>query len=165
MLIPIPKSFKKYLFTIIFFFSFFFINIWNFFLVFFKKYRWFQHKNHIWTITINFSIQITKLHRLKLNTSKILLLFNFSNVRAIFIRLLSIIHLPLFPTISDYRFHGFLLTELTVRKAFQSYVFHLSIEGAAMKKRNFANTCKATLAPFALSNYAPACVYLCSIVF
>ena len=38
-----------------------------------------------------------------------------------------------------YRIHGFLLTELTVRKAFQSYIFHLSIERAAMKTQYFAN--------------------------
>ena len=92
MLIPISKRFKKYLCTIkTFFFFWDFINIWNSFLVSFKKYRWLQNKNRISTITIKFSIQITKLHRLKLNTSKILLIFNFSKVRAIIIRLLSII--------------------------------------------------------------------------
>ena len=32
-----------------------------------------------------------------------------------------------------YRIHGFLLTELTVWKAFQSYVFHLNFERAAIK--------------------------------
>ena len=91
MLIPISKRFKKYLCTIKIFFFWDFINIWNSFLVSFKKYRWLQNKNRISTITIKFSIQITKLHRLKLNTSKILLIFNFSKVRAIIIRLLWII--------------------------------------------------------------------------
>ena len=55
-----------------------------------------------------------------------------------------------------YRIHCFLLTELTVRKAFQSYVFHLSIERAAMKTQHFTNIWKAALASFAPSNCAPA---------
>ena len=40
--------------------------------------------------------------------------------------------------------------------AFQSYVFHLSIERAAMKTQRIVNIWKAFLAPFAPpSNYAP----------
>ena len=40
--------------------------------------------------------------------------------------------------------------------AFQSYVFHLSIERAAMKTQCFVNIWKAFLAPFApSSNCAP----------
>ena len=54
-----------------------------------------------------------------------------------------------------YRIHGFLLIEVTVRKAFQGYVFHLSFERAAIKTQHFANIWKAALAPLAHSNYAP----------
>ena len=54
-----------------------------------------------------------------------------------------------------YRIHGFLLTELTVRKTIQSYVFHLSIERVEMKTQHFANIWKAALVPFASSNYTP----------
>ena len=43
------------------------------------------------------------------------------------------------PFMLRYRIHGFLLTELAVRKAFQSYVFHLSIERAAMKTKHSVN--------------------------
>ena len=54
-----------------------------------------------------------------------------------------------------YRIHGFLLMELTVRKAFQSYVSHFCIERAAMKTQHFANIWKTTLALLFASNYAP----------
>ena len=37
-----------------------------------------------------------------------------------------------------YRIHGFLLMELTVRKAFQGHVFQLSIERAAMKTQSIS---------------------------
>ena len=48
-----------------------------------------------------------------------------------------------------YRLRGFLLTELTVPKAFQIYIFCLSIERAAVKTKHFANISEADLAPFA----------------
>ena len=51
-----------------------------------------------------------------------------------------------------YRIHGFLCTQLSVRKAFQSKVFHLR---AAMKTQCFANIWKASLAPFSPLNYVP----------
>ena len=64
-----------------------------------------------------------------------------------------------------YRIHCFLLTELTVSKACQIYVFQLSIERAAMKAQHFANIWEAALAPFApplttpLLSYAQAYVF------
>ena len=45
-----------------------------------------------------------------------------------------------------YKNHEHLLTELTVPKAFQSCVFHLSIEKAAMKTQHFANVGEVVLA-------------------
>ena len=53
-----------------------------------------------------------------------------------------------------HRIHGFLLTELTVWKAFQRrsegvFMFFMIIEGAAMKTQYLANIWKAALAPFA----------------
>ena len=46
-----------------------------------------------------------------------------------------------------YGIHGFLRTELSVPKAFQSYNF--SFERAAMKTQHFANIWKAALTSFA----------------
>ena len=63
-------------------------------------------------ITIKFSIQITKVHRLKLNTSKILLIFNFSKVRAVIKRLLSM------------SLRASLTSELTIRKKIRFFRSH-----------------------------------------
>ena len=38
----------------------------------------------------------------------------------------------------QYRIHGFLLMELTVRKAFQCHIFQMSIERAAMKTQSIS---------------------------
>ena len=51
----------------------------------------------------------------------------------------------------QYRIHGFLLMELTVRKAFQCHVFQMSIERGNENTEHFANIWKGALAPFAPS--------------
>ena len=55
-----------------------------------------------------------------------------------------------------YRIHGINSSE----GAFQSFVFHLSIETAVMKTQHFINNWKALLTPFAALKQRPCCPFI-----